>query len=144
VFPEDLADEVLDRLARRISEGVTIASISAFALGIARLVVLEQNAKKNSAQTMGDTFWNNVQAPLPTHSDEEEIARMERCLKKLPSSEAKLLRGYYLPARDNPIQARKNLAERLGVSANTLRQRAFLVRQSLRACMAASGRTNKG
>jgi DNA-directed RNA polymerase specialized sigma24 family protein len=143
-FPEDLADEVLDRLAHRLVEGIAIASVPAFALGIARLVVLEQNSNRHVAQTMEDTFWNNVPAQPPTHSEEEEIARLERCLKRLPSSEAKLLRGYYLAVRDNPIQARKSFAARLGISPNTLRQRVFLARQTLRACMTAKRRPDKG
>jgi RNA polymerase sigma factor (sigma-70 family) len=137
-LPEDLADEVLDRLAHRIAEGTEIASLPAFALGIARHVAQEQGAGKNPLQKVDDSFWDNVPAPLPTQSNEEEITRMERCLKKLAPSEAKLLRGYYLAAGNNPMQVRKSLAERLGISTNTLRQRVFLARQSLRACMMAA------
>ena len=143
-FPEDLADEVLDRLAHRISGGIEIASVSAFALGIARHVAQEQSAKKQHTQSVDEFFWDNVPAHLTTHSEEEEIARMERCLKKLPKTEAMLLRNYYLAATDNPMQVRKNLAESLGISTNTLRQRVFLARQSLRACMTAAERKKRG
>jgi DNA-directed RNA polymerase specialized sigma24 family protein len=136
-FPEDLADEVLDRLAHRIAEGVEISSPPAFAFGIARYVAREQSAKQPHPQIVDEAFWNNVPAHLTTQSEEEEIARMERCLKKLPRADAKLLRGYYLAATDNPMQIRKNLANDLGISANVLRQRVFLARQSLRACMTA-------
>jgi DNA-directed RNA polymerase specialized sigma24 family protein len=68
---------------------------------------------------------------------------MERCLKKLPKTEARLLRNYYLAATGNPMQVRKNLADGLGISANTLRQRVFLARQSLRACMTAVERKKR-
>jgi DNA-directed RNA polymerase specialized sigma24 family protein len=139
-FPEDLADEVLDRLAHRIAEGVEISSISAFALGIARYVAQEQSAKQPHLLALDELFWNNVPAHLTTQSEEEEIDRMEGCLKKLPRAEARLLEGYYLAHADNPMQARKNLANDLGISANTLRQRVFLARQSLRACMTAAER----
>jgi RNA polymerase sigma factor (sigma-70 family) len=132
-FPEDLADEALDRLARRIVEGTIIDSIPAFALGIGRHLALEQ--MKNRAETMGDDFWDNVPAPSATQSSEEEIARMERCLKTLRPDEAKLLRGYYLATEDTPMKTRGKLAKRLGISANTLRQRVFLARQRLRDCM---------
>jgi DNA-directed RNA polymerase specialized sigma24 family protein len=139
-FPEDLADEVLDRLAHRIAEGVEISSVPAFALGIARHVAQEQSAKQPHLQVVDEIFWNNVPAHLTTQSEEEEIDRMEQCLKKLPRAEARLLEGYYLAPEDNPMQARKNLAGDLGISANTLRQRVFLARQSLRACMTAAER----
>lgn len=140
-FPEDLADEVLDRLAHRLAEGVTIASLPAFTLGIAKRVALEKSAGKSTTQTMEETFWNNVPAPFPTHNEQEEkIARMEQCLKQLPASEAKLLRRYYLSAHENTMQARKSLADRLGISANTLRQRVFLARQSLHTLMTSQRR----
>jgi DNA-directed RNA polymerase specialized sigma24 family protein len=142
-FPEDLADEVLDRLAHRLSEGIEIASPPAFALGIARHVAQEQNTKKPYTQAVDEAFWNNVPAQLATHTEEEEIAHMERCLKKLPKAEARLLKDYYLAATGNPMQVRKNLADSLGISANTLRQRVFLARQSLRACMTAIERKKR-
>jgi|ERR1700723_760948 RNA polymerase sigma factor (sigma-70 family) len=132
-FPEDLADEALDRLARRIVEGTVIDSIPAFALGIGRHLALEQ--MKNRSETMGDDFWDNVPAPSATQSSEVEIARMERCLKTLRPDEAKLLRGYYLATDGTPMKTRDKLAKRLGISANTLRQRVFLARQRLRDCM---------
>ena len=132
-FPEDLADEALDRLARRIVDGTVIDSIAAFALGIGRHLALEQI--KNRSETMGDDFWDNVPAPPATQSSEEEIARMERCLKTLRPDEASLLRGYYLATEGTPMKTRGRLAKRLGISANTLRQRVFLARQRLRDCM---------
>lgn len=132
-FPEDLADEAIDRLARRIMEGTAIDSIPAFALGIGRHLALEQ--MKNRSETMEDDFWDNVPAPPATQSSEEEIARMERCLKTLRPDEAKLLRGYYLATEGTPMKTRDKLANRLGISANTLRQRVFLARQRLRDCI---------
>jgi DNA-directed RNA polymerase specialized sigma24 family protein len=143
LFPEDLADEVLDRLAQRVSDGTQIASIPGFALGIARHVAQEQSAGKNCLQTMGDDFWDNVPAYSATQSNEEEIACMERCLKMLPSAERQILKAYYLSSSDNLMQARKSLAERIGISPNTLRQRVFLARQSLRACMMAVERKKR-
>ena len=134
-FPEDLADESLDRLARRIAEGTEILSAPAFALGIARHLAQEQRRRKHQPQTMEDAFWDNVPAAAATPSSEEQIAGMERCLEKLLPADARLLRGYYLTAERNPMKARGKLAERLGISANTLRQRVFLARQRLRDCM---------
>jgi DNA-directed RNA polymerase specialized sigma24 family protein len=135
LFPEDLADEVLDRLAFRLSQGIEITSVEAFALGIARHVAQEQINERSRLQTVDNTFFDNIPTHSVTHSKEEEILHMERCLKKLTSSEARLLRGYYLSIPTNPIRARKQLAEDLGISAISLRQRVFLARQRLRLCM---------
>jgi hypothetical protein len=68
---------------------------------------------------------------------------MEQCLKKLPSSEGRLLRGYYCATGNNPMKARKSLAETLGISPVALRQRVFLARQRLRKCMTAAQDKNR-
>jgi RNA polymerase sigma factor (sigma-70 family) len=142
-FPEDLADEVLDRLAYRLSQHTEIASAEAFALGIARHVTQEQSGRKDQTQNVDHTFFDNVSAPTGTLSNEEEIVRMEQCLKKLPSSDARLLRGYYCATGNNQVKERKSLAEKLGVSPIALRQRVFLARQRLRKCMTAAQDKNR-
>ena len=142
-FPEDLADEVLDRLAYRLSQHTAIASAEAFALGIARHVAQEQSGRKSQPQNVDHTFFDNVSAPTVTLSNEEEIVRMEHCLKKLPSSEARLLKGYYCAAGNSQVKARKSLAETLGISPSALRQRVFLARQRLRNCMTAAQDKNR-
>jgi DNA-directed RNA polymerase specialized sigma24 family protein len=135
LFPEDLADEVLDRLAYRLSQGAEIVAVEAFALGIARHVVQEQARSEKQTLRVAPGFLDNIPAPPATQSNEEEIVRMEGCLRKLPAPEARLLRGYYLSSANDLIQARKNLAEKLGLSPTALRQRVFLARQRLRDCM---------
>lgn len=135
--PDDLADEALDRLTYRLSEGVEIVSIDAFALGIARHIAQEQTARMKQIQTVDADYLANVPAPEPTQDREEEIVCMERCLKELPAEEADLLRKYYLADGSSLIFLRKQLAEDLGVSPTTLRQRVFLARQHLHACVVA-------
>src|ERR1700679_829520 len=43
---ESLADEVMDRLARRLGDGTTVLSLAGYALGIARLVGMEAGARQ--------------------------------------------------------------------------------------------------
>jgi DNA-directed RNA polymerase specialized sigma24 family protein len=135
-FPEDLADEVLDRLGRRLSEGLAISSVDAFALGVARHVVQEQSAIRNQPQAVDPSFFDNIPAILTTPNEDERIAHLERCLRRLPSFEARLLKGYY-SADGGSITARRNMAERLGIPPGTLRQRAFLIRRRLLECVKA-------
>jgi DNA-directed RNA polymerase specialized sigma24 family protein len=142
-FPEDLADEVLDRLIRHLSQGTEIQSVDAFALGIARHVAQEQRGRKVQVQGVDPFFFDNIPAPSVTLNNEEEIVRMERCLKKLSRSESRLLRGYYLVAGRNLMDARKKLLKTLGVSPTALRQRVFLARQRLRDCMMAHATRDK-
>jgi DNA-directed RNA polymerase specialized sigma24 family protein len=136
--PEDLADEVLDRLARRLSEGLTISSIDAFALGVARHVAQEQDAIRNQSQTVDPSFFDNVPAVLDTPIEDERMADLERCLRRLPSLDTQILRSYYLGDANHLMSARKNMAERLGVAPGSLRQRVFLIRKRLLDCVTTS------
>jgi DNA-directed RNA polymerase specialized sigma24 family protein len=136
--PEDLADEVLDRLGHRLSEGLAILSVDAFALGVARHVAQEQTAKRNRVEAVDPTFFHNVPAVSTTSSEDERIVYLERCLRRLPSFDSQLLKGYYLNDSGSSISARKNLAERLGISPGTLRQKVFLLRRRLLECVTVS------
>ena len=134
--PEDLADEVLDRIGRRLSEGLAILSVDAFALGVARHVALEQSARRNRVEAVDPTFFHNVPDVSTTFSEDERLVYLERCLRRLPSFDSQLLKSYYLSG-GGAISARKNLAERLGISPGTLRQKVFLIRRRLLECVTA-------
>jgi DNA-directed RNA polymerase specialized sigma24 family protein len=135
--PEDLADEVLDRLGRRLSEGLAILSVDAFALGVARHVAQEQSAARNRVEAVDPAFFHNVPAVSTTFSEDERIVYLERCLRRLPSFDSQLLKGYYLSDGGSAIRARKNMADRLGISPGTLRQKVFLIRKRLLECVTA-------
>jgi DNA-directed RNA polymerase specialized sigma24 family protein len=141
--PEDLADEVLDRLGRRLSEGLAILSVDAFALGMARHVAQEQTAVRNRVEVVDPTFFHNVPAVSTTSSEDERIVYLERCLRRLPSFDSQLLKGYYLTDGGSVIRARKNMAERLEISPGTLRQKVFLIRKRLLECVSARLEKNK-
>jgi DNA-directed RNA polymerase specialized sigma24 family protein len=134
--PEDLADEVLDRIGRRLAEGLAILSVDAFALGVARHVAQEQTPIRNRVETVDPIFFHNVPAVSTTFNEDERLVYLERCLRRLPSYDSQLLKGYYLGG-GGAISARKNMAERLGVSPGTLRQKVFLIRRRLLECVTA-------
>jgi hypothetical protein len=135
--PEDLTDEVLDRIGRRLSEGLAMVSVDAFALGVARHVAQEQTPIRNRVETVDPIFFHNVPAVSTTSREDERIVYLERCLRRLPSFDSQLLKGYYLSDGGSAIRARRNMAERLGVSPGTLRQKVFLIRRRLLECVTA-------
>ena len=64
-FPDECADETMNRLARRVDEGAAVADIRSFALGIARLVLLE---RARSPQVRQDELDEQRIGPAPRRS----------------------------------------------------------------------------
>jgi DNA-directed RNA polymerase specialized sigma24 family protein len=107
--PEELAEETLDRAARRISEGAVIhTKPSSYFLGIATKVLQE--------------YYHRPPPSLPPPSaDPEELERkyecMRRCLARLDDSARELLTEY----SRSDSRERLRMAERMEVSLNTLK-----------------------
>ena len=136
-FPDECADETLNRLARRLDEGAAVADIRSFALGIARLVRLEQARSPQVRQDALDEEW--IGPPLTTdHGPEPHLHEcLETCLASLPADARTLILEYYQDQRRQKIDRRVRLATQLGLSANALRSRAQRVRDRLERCVRA-------
>ncbi len=123
--PDDLADEVLNRLARKAMGGVEIPHLDRFAFGIARLVIHEEERKRRSRQTFLREFQANGQV---SRSDSRGMAAIELCLRALPPDRRELIERYYGADRSA-------LALELGISMNALRNRALRIREELYNCV---------
>jgi DNA-directed RNA polymerase specialized sigma24 family protein len=136
-FPEDLADETINRLTRRLGEGEVIANIERYALGIGRHVMQEQFVRIDTERAAGEEFSRNISQQTHTTGEDEEIEleRMEKCLGRLPRSDQRLLSDYYLAGESGKILARKRLAEARGVTPAALRKRVFELRGAIQRCI---------
>lgn len=132
-FPDDLADEALDRVVKKISAGVEIEDHTKYAYGVARLVYLEaakQQAKEN-AVVIDITKNDSV-------SDDDEDIRitcLEHCLGKLPEKSRVMILNYYRDDKQAKIDLRKELAEKFNISVNALRIKALRIRTMLEECV---------
>ena len=138
--PEDLADETINRLARRLFEGEEVASIEAYALGIARYVLKEQTVLAAREAISSNILLDNVSGPKRTIGDEaydqnRRLDAMEQCLALLAEEDVELLTSYYLVEGKEKIGARRLLAETLGLTPGTLRNRIFWICDGLRHCI---------
>jgi DNA-directed RNA polymerase specialized sigma24 family protein len=148
-FPDECADETLNRLARRLEEGAAVDDIRSFALGIARLVRLEQ---ARSPQARQDALDEQRLGALPAAEPDGEprlYECLESCLASLPADARTLILEYYQDQRRQKIDRRVRLATQLGLSANALRSRAQRVRDRLERCVRTcaarrAGDTNPG
>jgi DNA-directed RNA polymerase specialized sigma24 family protein len=135
---ETLADEVIDRLARRLDDGTPVVSLAGYALGIARLLVLEAGARQRKERDAAREA--TLQRELSQQEVEPDPAApaLRTCLEAIGSESAAFILEYY--AADGGatrIARRQALAERLGMSLNALRNRALRIRVGLEKCVRA-------
>jgi DNA-directed RNA polymerase specialized sigma24 family protein len=137
LFPEDLADETLNRTARKIDGGEEIEkNVIALALGVAHFVYLETSRRPDNRRTTLEELIP-VAAP-PEHRSEDDDLRvtyLRECLRSLPKESRELIIEYYREEGRAKIEDRKALAEKLGISLNTLFSRAKRIRDRLEKCV---------
>ncbi len=134
-FPEECADETINRAIRKIDEGETIRDISTYCLGVARLVFLEKLKSPESRRAdIEELSPASLIAPEPEERDERQEC-FGHCLKELPLESRQLILQYYSDEKREKINRRLALAERLGIPLNALRSRAQRIRNRLEECI---------
>ncbi|MGA9771295.1 MAG: hypothetical protein WBV94_19835 [Blastocatellia bacterium] len=134
-FPEDHADETINRVAKRMAEGEEIRNPSGYLIGVARMLLLEIN--KERAREIHAL--EEMARPQVAFEDPEEtqtnIGCLRDCLKNLSDDNRELIIQYYQGEKGAKIENRKRLTERFKIPVNTLRMRALRLRDKLQICM---------
>jgi DNA-directed RNA polymerase specialized sigma24 family protein len=133
-MPEELADEVLDRLARRLNlSSEQIQDPVRYAVGIARLLLQEQRRKNlRREKALAELQQSSLDAD---RREQERILQQERaellqqCLQSLPEQSRELIFRYY--DVDEAADYRQHMARAYGISINALRNRALRIRMDL-------------
>jgi len=142
--PDDLTDETLSRIARKLEEKGSITDVSAlhYCYIVAKYVFLE-NLRRLKAEHIGaaeDVRQDTAQGQsVKTESDHEAREKMhgclEKCLDELPNDDRELILEYYRSEGREKIERRSELAGRLGLSKNALILRASRIRTRLEGCV---------
>lgn len=135
---EDLADETINRVARRMEEGLELKSAEPYGYfcGVAHLVfkeVLRRSSRELRALESGE-----LPPPIYVPEQEEEPADrrldcLRHCLARVSGEQKDLLLRYH--QGDNNIGNRKELARELDIPLNALRIRVHRVRRKVEACV---------
>jgi DNA-directed RNA polymerase specialized sigma24 family protein len=137
-FPEELADETINRVIRKLDEGETIRDLPTYCHGVARLVLLEKlkgpENKRADFETLPPAALVAPERPEREDVDERQDC-FERCLKELPAESRQLILQYYSDEKREKIDRRLAMAERLGIPLNALRSRAQRIRNRLEECV---------
>lgn len=133
---EALADVVLDRLGRKLAEGTEIEHMPAYALAVARLVAFEARARRARERAAEDEAMRRADIDGESVVSREVLdAALSACLDGLGPATADLLLSYYADRGQTRIRRRALIAERLGLTANALRNRALRLRGALEKCI---------
>ena len=139
--PDDLADETLNRVARRLEEEGSIESEAPakYCYIVARYVFLEY---LRSARSKDVGLEENVPHLADNRDNADELAEkerklacLERCCNNLDAPSRDLITRYYYGKERVKIENRRRLAENLGISMNALSIRACRIRDKLEDCV---------
>jgi len=133
--PEDQADEVVNRAARKLEAGAAVDDIVGYCHGIARNV-LREGSKARASEPLDPETTPAAVSPVDAVA-ELRLQCLERCMKTLPADDRTLILEYHRPRGAEKIRVHKALAVRAGVASNTLRIRAFRIREKLESCVVA-------
>jgi DNA-directed RNA polymerase specialized sigma24 family protein len=145
--PEELTDETLNRVARRLEEegSITNTPPAQYCYIVAKYVFLEYYRKTERSQVSFDDLSRSGRVALDpaTASDVEEsrtgkermLGCLDHCLENLDADNRDLIIQYYRGEQRSKIENRRAAAERLGITMNALSIRACRVRERLEACV---------
>ena len=134
-FPEDHADETINRVARRIEEGEDVRDVTKYFFGVARLVVLEVRKGQARERPALDSSAVRQNSPDQNSPSDARIDHLRHCLDSLLPDQRELVVSYYQGEKKTKIKNRQKLSDRLNVTLNTLRMRVLRIRAQLEACV---------
>jgi DNA-directed RNA polymerase specialized sigma24 family protein len=142
--PDDLADETLNRVARRLEEeGVIVSETAARYCYIVARFVFHEYLRGSTDEVPLDAVWSETGTSNPAMcgSDDEGKRRehllscLDQCTEKLDPAHRDLIIRYYHGEQRVKIENRITLAQQLGITINALSIRACRIRDKLEACV---------
>jgi len=148
--PDELTDETLNRVARRLEEQGTItdAPPAKYCYIVARFVFLEylrgpERALASLTATPDAHQFSAIDPAGAAGADPDAEARealldcLDRCLRQLSADDHTLILEYYRGEQAAKIAQRRELAARLSMTPNALSIRACRIRDKLEGCVSA-------
>jgi len=131
--PDDYADETINRCAKKIADGAEIRDLSSYAVGVARMLLLEMNRERGRAPLPLEKVPEPYSVPVEP-PDTRRADCLRCCLAKLSPEDRNFILQYYRGDQGDKVRNRQELSTRLGIPAGTLRMRALRLRDRLQKC----------
>ena len=143
--PDELADETLNRVARRLEEenGIISDSPTHYCYIVARYIFMEYLRGIEKKEVPLDRILRQPAADNLTASKSEDervhreklLSCLDHCTEKLVPLNRDLIISYYYGERGVKIENRRALAAQLGITVNALGIRACRIRDKLEDCV---------
>lgn len=130
-FPEELADETINRVTVKIGEE-TIENKLAYAYAVARNVFLESLRAEKKHISIDDV---SIAAATPPGELDIDDECLEKCLGELPAENRTLILEYFSEAKQAKIDLHKKISAGLEMTQTALRMKIVRIKQKLGACM---------
>ena len=145
-MPDELADETLNRVARRLEEeNVTESETppAQYCYIVARFVFMEHLRTTQKSNVLVDDIrrQSSVHSFAASEADDEKEMKekmldcLEQCAGNLRPQQREMIFRYYMGKERVKIENRRALAEELGITVNALSIRACRIRDKLEACV---------
>jgi RNA polymerase sigma factor (sigma-70 family) len=135
--PEGMTDEAFDRVAKKVHEvRQTYEGDPRLYFRAVANNLIKENFKKIKTQVSLDDIDLPRQQTIETTEETADLEDcLQSCLRKLDNEKRKLILAYYAKEKQAKIDYRHELAQRFGISVETLRVRVFRIRASLEECI---------
>lgn len=134
---EALADETIDRVTHRLPQLVAdyVGEPPLYFYGVANKIHLEWLRKQKKISSLLLQRLPETDNHAETESETAKYECLETCLAVLPDEQRRLIVEYYRNEKSAKIETRRKLAEKDGISVNTLQVKMFRIRARLKGCL---------
>ena len=136
--PEGMTDEVFDRVSKKVHDvrPTYVGDPRLYFLGVANNLIKENFKKLKTHVPLEEVdLWQQQTTESEEVENENIYDCLQVCLKKLKPETRTMILAYYAKEKQAKIDHRSELAERLGISVETLRVRVYRIRVSLEQCI---------
>jgi DNA-directed RNA polymerase specialized sigma24 family protein len=134
-WPDEYADETLNRVARKLIQGQDVPDVSKFAKGVAKLVCKEKLREESRTEALEEDPGGT---DASSEADPEQsilVDCFEACLRELPEENRDTIVRYYDDTKRKKIDGRERLAQERGITVAALRLRTHRIREGLKECV---------
>jgi DNA-directed RNA polymerase specialized sigma24 family protein len=105
-FPEEYADETLNRVIRKVETGEAIRDITAYCQGVARLVFLETLKHPDNKKVSLEEVVSIAEPEAEPEEADNRSQCFADCLRQLPLASQQLILAYYKEEKRDKIDNR--------------------------------------